>query len=189
VAYLSEDELSMMGFAHLGRDVLISDKASLYDVDRISIDDRSRIDDFVLLSGRVSIGRNVHIAPFCNLAGGTAGIIMADFSGLAYGCNLIAQSDDYSGQTMTNPTVPARYKGAETCAPVELGEHAILGTNTVVLPGVVIGDGVSSGAGTLFTRSTEPWSVYVGSPARRMKERSRALLDLASQYTAELGLS
>lgn len=184
MGYLSREALSELGFERLGREVKISDKASLYDVDRISIGDYSRIDDFVVLSGRVEIGRNVHVAVFCNLAGGREGITMADFSGLAYGCHLIAQSDDYSGQTMTNPTVPRRYK-TETSAAVRIGEHAILGTNTVVLPGVVIGEGVSSGAGTLFTRSADPWSIYVGSPARRVKARSQSLLDLAGEYLAE----
>lgn len=184
MGYLSVSALTALGFAHLGRDVMISDKASVYDAHQISIGDRSRIDDFVVLSGRIVIGRNVHIAVFCNLAGGSAGITMGDFSGLAYGCHLIAQSDDYSGHTMTNPTVPDRYKH-EASEAVVLGNHVILGTNSIVLPGVELGEGVSSGAGTLFTRSAEPWSVYVGSPARRIRSRSKELLDLAARYLSE----
>ena len=38
----------------------------------------------------------------------------------------IAQSDDYSGRTMTNPTVAAKYKH-ETEAAVRIGRHSILG--------------------------------------------------------------
>lgn len=181
MGFLSETTLHQMGFAFLGENVKISDKAALYDIGRMSIGDNSRVDDFTVLAGEITIGRNVHIAVFCNLAGGRAGISMADFSGLAYGCHLIAQSDDYSGSTMTNPTVPAEFKN-ESSSPVEVGRHAILGTNSIVLPGVTIEEGVSCGAGTIFTKSTEPWSIYVGSPARRVKARSRDLLDLEQRY-------
>ena len=109
---------------------------------------------------------------------------MGDFSGLAFGCHIVAQSDDYSGETMTNPTVPAKFK-QERSSPVHIGRHVILGTGTIVLPGVEIGEGVSSGAGTLFTKSVDPWSVYIGNPARKFKSRSKTLLDLEEQYLAE----
>jgi galactoside O-acetyltransferase len=181
MGFLSETALHQMGFAFVGENVKISDRSSLYDVGLMSIGDNSRVDDFTVLAGKITIGRNVHIAVFCNLAGGRAGISMADFSGLAYGCHLIAQSDDYSGRTMTNPTVPAAFKN-ETSLPVDVGRHAILGANSVVLPGVTIEEGVSCGAGTIFTKPTEPWSIYVGAPAKRVKARSRDLLDLEQDY-------
>lgn len=184
VGYLSQSELEAMNFRHLGADVKISDRAAIYDADQISIGDHSRIDDFCVLAGRISIGRNVHVTVFCNLAGGRAGLTIDDFATLAYGCHLVAQTDDYSGATMTNSTVPARFKH-ETSRPVHVGRHAILGTGTVVLPGVTIGEGVSAGARTLFLTDAEPWSIYVGSPARLIKPRQRTLLDLERQLLAD----
>jgi galactoside O-acetyltransferase len=71
MAFLSAEQLKQMGFTALGSDVLISEKASIYNAETISIGDHSRIDDFCVLSGRVAIGRNVHIAMFCNVAGGS----------------------------------------------------------------------------------------------------------------------
>ena len=65
---------------------------------------------------KVKIGRNVHIAIFCNVAGGEKGIHLDDFSGLAYGCHVITQSDDYSGKTLTNPTVPDEFKREQKAA-------------------------------------------------------------------------
>jgi len=184
VAFMSDEDVARMGFAHVGRNVKLSTRASFYDTDRISIGDNSRIDDFCVLSGRVEVGRNVHIAVFCNVAGGRAGVRMDDFSALAYGCHVIAQSDDYSGNAMTGPTVPSKYKN-ETSARITIGKHALMGTNTVVLPGVTIHDGVSSGAGTLFIRSPEAWTIYVGSPARALGPRSQAILALERQYLAD----
>lgn len=117
MAFLSESELASRGFKKLGRNVKISDKASIYNADQIELGDNSRIDDFCVLSGRVIIGRNVHIAVFCNVAGGEKGVTFEDFSGLAYGCHVFSQSDDYSGRSLTNPTVPDEYK-TETKAAV-----------------------------------------------------------------------
>ena len=181
MAYLSEEALLSMGFESLGKNVLISEKASLYDVDRLSIGDNSRIDDFCVVAGRVSIGRNVHVTVFGNVAGGRAGVRLEDFATLAYGCHVIAQTDDYSGKTMTNSTIPERFK-AEVSAETVVGRYAILGTGTIVLPGASIAEGVSSGAGTVFVRPTQPWSVYLGCPAQLLKQRSRDLLDLADEY-------
>lgn len=181
MGYLTSEQMQRMGFRHLGRHVRISDKASIYDADRIEIGDFSRIDDFCCVSGNVVIGRNVHFALGCNVAGGEPGIRFHDFSGLAYGCHVFAQSDDYSGATMTNPTVPSRFK-AEIKKPVEIGRHSIVGTSSLIFPGVVLAEGTAVGALSIVTRSTEPWSIYVGNPAKRIRGRKQDLLELEKIY-------
>lgn len=181
MAFLKRPELEKIGFKSLGENVLISDKASIYNPELIEIGDNSRIDDFCVVSGNVTIGRNVHIAVFCNVAGGEKGVVLSDFSGLAYGCHVFSQSDDYSGRSMTNPTVPDIYK-MESKRPVHIGRHCILGTFTIVLPGVSIGEGTSVWAKSMVTKSTEEWSIYSGAPAKRLKQRSKALLDFEAQY-------
>lgn len=184
MAFLSEIQLSAMGFKSLGKNVRVSDRASIHNATEIEIGDHSRIDDFCVLSGKISIGRNVHVAVFCNLAGGSEGIVMDDFSGLAYGCHVFTQSDDYSGRSMTNPTVPARYK-TETKKPVYVGRHCIVGTSSLIFPGVRLAEGTSVGAMSMVTKSTEEWSVYFGIPAKRLKERHRELLKLEAEYLDE----
>lgn len=181
MGWLSQKTLQRMGFKSLGRDVRISDKASIYEPNRIQIGDYSRIDDFCVVSGTVSLGRNVHIAVQCNLAGGEPGITMSDFSGLAYGVQVFAQSDDYSGKYLTNPTVPNAYKEI-IMSPVHIGRHVIIGANSAVMPGVSIADGCSIGALSLVHRDTEAWGIYVGSPARRIRRRSDEMLALEKQY-------
>ena len=181
MAYLDRSILETMGFRSLGRDVKISDKASIYGAEEMSIGDHSRIDDFCVVSGKVEIGRNVYVAPFCLIAGGTPGVVFEAFSYIAYRVSVFAQSDDYSGATMTNPTVPAAFK-TERKEAVRLGRHAIVGTGAVVGPGVDLADGTSVGAQSLVLRSTEPWSIYVGSPAQKIKDRRKDLLKLEEQY-------
>jgi acetyltransferase-like isoleucine patch superfamily enzyme len=181
--FLSPEELSKLSFKKLGKRVLISDKASIYNPELIEIGDNTRIDDFCVISGRVCLGRNVHIAVFCNIAGGEKGVFLEDFSGLAYGCHVFSQSDDYSGRSMTNPTVPDRYKN-ETKAPVFIKCHAIIGACSIILPGVVIEEGVAVGAMSMVTKSTEPWAIYFGVPAKKIKSRASALLEMESDYLA-----
>lgn len=175
MAYLSETQLQDLGFRRLGANVKISDKASIYNPCDIEIGDNSRIDDFCVLSGKISIGKYVHIAPHCLVAGGELGVEMNDFSGLAYFVQVFSQSDDYSGRTLTNPTVPNKYK-AEIKRKVVLGKHVIVGAGSIVFPGVEIAEGCSVGAMTLVNRSTEPWGVYVGNPAERIKDRKKDML-------------
>lgn len=110
MAYLTQQQLKALGFKSLGKNVKISDKASIYDAERIEIGDNSRIDDFCVVSGGISLGRHVYIGPQCLLAGGEKGIVMEDFVTLAYGVRVFTQSDDYTGETMTNSTVPRKYK-------------------------------------------------------------------------------
>jgi galactoside O-acetyltransferase len=45
-----------------------------------------------------------------------------------------------------------------------------------VLPGTRIEDGCSIGAMSLVTKSTEPFSIYFGIPAKKLKERKKEFL-------------
>lgn len=186
MAYLTKNQLVVMGFKSIGEHVKISDKASVYNADQIEIGDYSRIDDFCVISGKVIIGRNVHITPHCLVAGGTKGIIFNDFSAIAYGVKVFSQSDDYSGLYMTNPTVPSIYTKA-TKRQVSIGRHVIVGANTVILPGTKILDGVSIGACSLVQGRLKAWSIYQGTPAVLMRDRSKELLDLEKKYLEEYG--
>lgn len=181
MAYLTSEQLTAMNFKSLGKNVKISDKASIYNADQIEIGDNSRIDDFCVISGRIKIGRNVHFAPLCLVAGGEEGITFSDFSGLAYQVQVFSQSDDYSGKTLTNPTVPSDYK-KEYKKAVFLGKHVIIGAGSIVFPGVHIAEGCSVGALTLVNKSTEEWGIYLGNPAKRIKDRKRDLLALEKDY-------
>ena len=181
MAYLTETQLKDMGFKLLGVDVKISDRASIYNADQIEIGDYSRIDDFCVVSGQVTIGRNTHITPHCLVAGGELGLVIEDFCGLAYGVMVFTQSDDYSGATMTNSTVPKKYK-TEVKQPVLIRRHSIVGAGSIILPGVTLKEGTSVGAMSLIRKSTEEWSIYVGNPAVKIKNRKKDLLELEKQY-------
>lgn len=185
MTYYKEEELQYMGFKRIGKHVKISDKASIYNNDEIEVGDYSRIDDFCVISGRVSIGSFCHITPYCLIAGGKPGIYFSDFCTLSYGVKIFSQSDDYSGETLTNSLIPKKFK-KEIYSPVYLGRHVIIGAGSIVFPGVTVAEGSSIGAMTLVNKSIKPWGIYAGSPARRIKERKQDLLKLEKQFLEEL---
>jgi acetyltransferase-like isoleucine patch superfamily enzyme len=181
---MTKAEIDSLGFKSVGKNVKLSKLSSFDKPHLISIGDNSRIDDFCALSGNISIGRNVHIAVMNSIVASLEPIFLEDFSGLAFGCRIFSSTDDYTGESMTNPTVPIKYKKI-THGQIHIGRHVIVGTNSIVFPGVTISEGCSIGANSLISRSTEAWGIYVGSPARRIKNRSKNLLELESKYLDE----
>lgn len=174
-----------MGFASVGNQVCISDKASFHNCARISLGNNVRIDDFCVLSagdGGIEIGSYVHIAVYTSMIG-AGKIVVADYANISSRVSIYSSNDDYTGQTMTNPTVPDRLRGA-TDAPVFLGKHVIVGCGSVILPGVTLNDGVAIGALSLVKQSCESFTVYAGAPARRIGSREQQLLVLENQINS-----
>ena len=44
------------------------------------------------------------------------------------------------------------------------------------MPGVTFGEGSILGANSLATKDLEPWTIYVGSPARPVKKRKKDII-------------
>lgn len=185
--YYTSEELSEMDFQSIGDNVMIAKNCTIIGLHNITVGDNVRIDGPTVITahnGFLKLGSYIHIAGFCfiNCAGG---VEMEDFSGLSQGVKVYSGSDDYSGKTMTNPTVPESLKKV-TVAPVKIKKHVIVGSETVVLPNVTIGEGVSVGALSLVRQDLDEWGIYVGVPAKRVKDRSRGLLALEAQLKEAL---
>jgi len=66
-------------------------------------------------------------------------------------------------------------------ANVFIGKHVIVGSGSVILPGVTLDEGVAVGALSLVNRDCKAFGIYTGNPAKRVKERKRDLLELEQQ--------
>lgn len=183
-SFYDEDELKEIGFKKIGKNVRISRKASIYLPEEMEIGNNVRIDDFCILSGKIKIGNYVHIAAGCYLFAGNAGITLMDFAGLSSRCTIYAITEDYSGEFLTNPTIPIKYRNVIS-APVTLEKHVIVGTGSTILPGVTIGEGSAIGAMSLVTKSIGKWKIAFGIPAKEVKERSKNLLKFEEQLMKE----
>ena len=184
-SFYTEEELKKINLKSFGKNVLISKKCSIYGAENIEIGSNVRIDDFCILSGKIRLGSFIHISAYTSLFGGREeGIVLEDYTTVSSRCVIYALSDDYSGEYMTNAVVPTKYTNV-TEAKVELKKYAIVGTGCTILPGVVIEEGVAVGAMSLINRSLDSWGIYVGIPCKRIKERSKNLLDIVTKFEEE----
>ncbi len=182
--FYSEEELMSAGFRHLGENVQIKRNAGIFFTENVSIADNVRIDDFSIIVASnpdkpVVIGSYVYVGARGYLHG-REGLVMEDFSTVAPGVQIWSETDDYSGGKLTNPTVPREYRGGKS-GRVTLEKHVIIGAGSIILPDVTVGIGSSVGAQSLVTRSLDPWGMYAGIPVRRLRDRSKDLLELEVQ--------
>jgi Acetyltransferase (isoleucine patch superfamily) len=184
-SFYTMDELREIGFKSLGdSDIFISRKASIYGTGNITVGNHVRIDDFCLLSGKITIGEYVHIAAYAALFGGSCGIVLKDFSGISSRSAVYAQTDDYSGDYLTNPAVPEQYRNVRE-GTVTLEKHVLVGSGCTILPDITIGEGTAVGSMSLVNQSLDSWGIYAGIPCRRIKERSRKLLEAEKLLRSE----
>jgi len=186
-SYYSAEELRLFGFKSVGNNVKIAKNCTIIGLSKISIGDNVIIDAFCSIittgSGELKLGSYIHIGAFCHLLAND-GIEIKDFSGLSQGVKIYSRTDDYTGNSMTNPTIPSKYKSIKK-GKVILQEHVIIGANTVILPNLTIGDGVSVGALSLVATSLDSWTMYYGNPLKKIFKRSKKLLELKEDFLKE----
>jgi acetyltransferase-like isoleucine patch superfamily enzyme len=180
--FYERDELFSLGFREVGTDVSVSRKASFYGLNA-AIGDHSRIDDFVILKGKIKIGRFVHISAYCMLAATYGQIVFNDCAVLASGVSVYGASDDYRASVLSSSTVPERFKRTIT-GDVNFGVGCIVGAHSVVLPNSVIEDGASIGAFALVKGLVPEGAVVVATERNQLRvtgnrdaARIRALRD------------
>ncbi|PAF53660.1 hypothetical protein BKH42_04895 [Helicobacter sp. 13S00482-2] len=180
-SFYTIEELQTLGFKSLGKDVLLSKKASVYNPQNISIGNNVRIDDFVILSGHINIKNHVHISTGSVLMAKEEGIYIDDFSAVSVQCKILGSSDDFKGEALVGPCIPMEYRKI-TSKPIKLEKFSLLGCGSIILPGGSLAEGVSVGASSLVIRPTKAWSVYFGIPAKRLMQRDKNLLKLSEEF-------
>jgi len=177
-SFFSDEELKQIRFSCIGKNVLISRKASIYKPEMISIGDNVRIDDFCILSGGngIEIGSHTHISCFTALYGGS-GIKLGDFCNLSVRVTIFSEVDDISGNSLIGSLIPLHYKPGYIKGKVVLKNHSAVATNSTVLPGVELGEGVMVAAHSLVKENCEPWFIYFGVPAEKLRQRNKEMLN------------
>lgn len=185
MGFLSDNELRGLGFASLGNNVRISEKASIYRPDLIHLGDHIRIDDFTVISPSEKPfyleGYN-HVGSHSSLIGRES-IRLEKFAGISGRVSIYSSTDDYSGEFMTNPTVPEDLTRVES-APVVLMKHVIVGASAVILPGVTVGEVSAIAALSLVSRDIPRHVIAGGTPCRVIKPRSQKVIELEKKINA-----
>lgn len=111
--------------------------------------------------GRITIGKNVLIDDYSFISAHES-IIIGDETMIAASCYVV----DF------NHTIPLGHKKLRSDPhsyerkKIVIGSHVWIGTHSVILPGVHIGDNAVIGAGSVVTKNVPPNSVAAGNPAR-----------------------
>ncbi len=168
-----------LGLASQGQRVAIDRDARILRPELVHVGDDVRIDAGVILSASfpIRIGDHVHVAAGAKLFASGGLIELSDFANISADVKLFTATDDYTGGSLTNPTVPNEFKDM-IVGPIRLGKHVIIGAGSVVLPGVSLGFGAAIGALSLVKHDVPEGIVMAGVPARRISTRDVARLRL-----------
>jgi len=175
---LSAQEIAALGFAASGEDVRIDRRAAVFNASMIRLGSHVRIDAFTVIAGgaeELRIGSYVHLAAACYLSSGDGGISVGDFCTFAPRVQLHGHSDDYVDGMLTGGVVPAQLTGGPS-GRIDVQDHVIIGSASVVLQGVTLAVGCSVGAMTLVRQSVDGGCIVAGNPCRVVGKRDTSRL-------------
>ena len=174
-------------FKEIGRKVTIYEPVTIIKPEAVILKNNIIISEYCYLYAGLGlyIGNGIHISAFCSILGGGFCVI-DDFVGICAGTRIITGSEDVMGRGLTGgPAIPERFR-AYYRSFVICEKHSFIGTNSVIHPGITIGEGAVVGSGSIVTKDLEPWGIYVGNPARRIKERPKdKILKMERDYFSE----
>jgi acetyltransferase-like isoleucine patch superfamily enzyme len=138
----------------------------------IEIGDWVRVHDFVFMWGGlgIKIGNYNDIQPFVNIWGGGE-LVMGSYISIGGGSQLLTATYDYKGYRMVDG-LPEGHTNT-LFGKLVIENDVYIGVNCTIMPNVVIGEGSVIGGGSFVNKNIEPWSIYVGSPAKKIGERPR----------------
>lgn len=164
-------------FKKIGKNVQIGKNVYFRYPEEVEIGDNVIIDEFCYFTTSVKIDNYVHIGPSCSAVGGKLSeLSMGKYTTIAAGSRLICGSDDFVNGSFTNHLIPLEFRAPTMISKIEISKHATIGTNVVIHPGVLVGEGAVVGSMSLVTQSLEPWLVYVGIPVKVIKKRNQKLI-------------
>ncbi len=115
-------------------------------------------------NGSIIIGKNVSVNYYAMLYG-HGGLTIGDETRIATHSVMIPANKNYNDHSK-----PIRTQG-ETRKGITIGRDVWVAASVTILDGSKVGDGCILGANSTINGETEPYCVYAGSPARKIKER------------------
>lgn len=144
-------------FAHknitFGKEAYIGGNSQIYGT-RLDLGDYTGIENLIVIGSQP-----VHIGKYCALAGHLTIIT--------------------SNHILDKPNIQARLQNLyfqdsmddARKGGVTIGNNVWIGLHALILPGVTIGDGAVVGAGSVVTKSVEPFTIVAGNPAKVIRKR------------------
>ncbi|NEO24406.1 MAG: acyltransferase [Moorea sp. SIO4G2] len=154
----------------LGNRVIVENNVTLkcnLEDSAIHIGDRSIIRSSAMLisaEGKIKIGSDCSVNPFCFLYG-AGDLVIGNWVRIA--THTVIVTSNYTFDDLDTPIdlQPSTKKG------VIIEDDVWIGAGVRILDGCRIGKGSVIGAGTVLTKSVEPYSVVVGVPGKVIRKR------------------
>jgi len=168
-----------------GEDVYIAKNVVIKRPELVQIGSHVAIDDFFYVTTQLVLGDFIHIGPMVSIIGGRDGLLQCgNFVTIAAGSRIIVRGDEHLGVGLVSPVIPEIYRDKIIGNITVFEDFVGVGTNVVVMPNVRLAIGSVIGANSTVTKSTEPWTIYIGSPAKPIKPRRK---DIMLQFAGKLG--
>jgi acetyltransferase-like isoleucine patch superfamily enzyme len=180
-------------FKSVGKGVVLGRNITLRHPQKISLGTNCFIDDNVVLDAKgkknrgLELGGNVFVGRNSILSCKEGSIFIGDFSNISANCSLLSETEIKLGQycflaghcylvaggnhSFDDVTMPIMLQPSFSKGGILIADDVWLGAGVIVLDGVTIGKGSVIGAGSVVTQPLPEYSVAVGSPAQKIKDR------------------
>ena len=147
--------LKIGSFNTIMRDVVVGDNVDIQHYALLKpgtrIGNDCYVDSYVLFSGACTIGNNVRLRYRTVIAR-----------------NVIIEDDNFF--TAGVKTIFLDHTAQATKKPLHIKRGSFFGDNSIIMGGITIAENCIIGACTFVNKDTEPYGVYVGTPARRIRD-------------------
>jgi acetyltransferase-like isoleucine patch superfamily enzyme len=127
---------------------------------------------------RITVGRFTYGKPHFAIWSENETISIGAFCSIADGVKIFGGGEHKSDWLTTFPLrIALNLEGAHldghpaSKGPTRIGHDVWLGADCKILSGVTIGNGAIIGAGAVVANDVEPYAIYVGNPARKVRSR------------------
>lgn len=113
------------------------------------------------------LGKDVFIGDHVRVDAGHADLIFIDdHAHITGGCRLLCHQRNLRHYRKGDDAAKLPYRLGE----IHVGKGVMIGMESMIMPGVTIGDGAIVGAGSLVSKDIPAWTIATGCPARVVKE-------------------
>jgi virginiamycin A acetyltransferase len=139
------------------------------------------INKYTFIGSRTAIGPStVFIGSFCSIA---SDVIIGPNTHYMHGLTTSSAVYKIPAPHLYGKTLPHEQKIKNqdikknlNKRKTHIGNDVWIGSHSVILPGVIVGDGAIIGAGSVVTKNIDPYSIVAGNPAKFIKYRFPPLI-------------
>ena len=113
------------------------------------------------------VGKDIFVGDHVRIDAGHSNLIyIDDHAHITGGCRLLCHQRDLRHYFKGDDAAKLPYRLGE----IHIGRGVMIGMETLIMPGVTIGDGAIVGAYSLVTKDIPAWTIATGRPAKVVKE-------------------